>query len=78
MTPNDYEALLASIPFCVAWITWSEICSIVMQQKRALSRLPSSITASLHRTADGVTQAITWHSGGLVLETPDVAYQPLG
>jgi hypothetical protein len=66
MTAEDNEALLASIPFCVAWITWSEIYTIVMRQKIALPGLPSSIAASLHRTADGVTQAIKWHSGGLV------------
>lgn len=69
MTAEDYEALLASIPFCVAWITWSEIYTIVMRQKSALSGLPSSIAASLRRTADGVTQAIKWHSGGLVFES---------
>jgi hypothetical protein len=33
MTAEDYEALLASIPFCVAWITWSEIHTIVVRQK---------------------------------------------
>jgi hypothetical protein len=72
MTTEDYEALLASIPFCVAWITWSEIYTIVMRQKSALSGLPSSIATSLHRTADGVAEAITWHSGCLVFDSPAV------
>ena len=69
MTAEDYEALFASIPLCVAWITWSEIYAVAMRQKSALSGLPSSVSESLHRTADGVPQAIKWHSGGLVLES---------
>ncbi|SDM11736.1 hypothetical protein SAMN04487913_12711 [Arthrobacter sp. ok362] len=68
MTADEYEVLLASIPFCVAWTTWSEIYTIVKRQRSALSDLPSSIAASLHRIADGVAQAIKWHSGGLVSE----------
>jgi hypothetical protein len=40
-----------------------------MRQKSTLSGLPSSIAASLYRTADGVAQAIKWHSGGLVGES---------
>jgi hypothetical protein len=71
-TAENYEALLASIPSCVAWTTWSEIYTIVMRQKSALTGLPSSIAASLHRTADGVIQAIKWHSGGLVFEAAAV------
>ncbi|WP_018760689.1 hypothetical protein [Arthrobacter sp. 135MFCol5.1] len=73
MTAEDYEALLASIPFCVAWVTWSEIHAIVTRQKNALSGLSSSIAASLHRTADGVASAIKWHSGGLGFESVTVA-----
>lgn len=72
MSAQDYEALLASIPFCVAWITWSEIYTIVMRQKTALSGLPSSIAAALLRTADGVAQAIKWHSAGLVTASGEV------
>lgn len=68
-TADEYEALLAVIPFCVAWITWSEIYTIVMRQKSTLRGLPSSITPSLHRSADGVARAIEWHSGGLVFES---------
>lgn len=64
MTAAEYEALLASIPDSVAWITWSEIHAVVMRQKEALTGLPASIAASLHRTADGVARAIKWHSGG--------------
>jgi hypothetical protein len=78
MTAEDHEALLASIPLCVAWITWSEIHTIFMRQKSALSGLPSSIAASVRRTADGVTRSIEWHSGGLVLETLAIVDQPLG
>lgn len=66
MTAEDYEGLLASIPSCAAWITWSEIHTIVIRQKSALSGLPFSIAASPHRIAVGVAQAIKWHSGGLV------------
>lgn len=68
MSAVDYECLLASIPSSVAWITWSEIHTIVMRQKSALSGLPSSIAASLPRVADGVAQAIEWHSGGIMDE----------
>ena len=28
MAAEDYEGLLASIPFCVAWIAWSETYAI--------------------------------------------------
>lgn len=66
MTAEENECLLAPIPFCVAWTTWSEIYTIVIRQKSALSGLPSSIAASLHRIADGVAQTIQRHSGGLV------------
>lgn len=76
MSAADYEGLLASIPSCVAWITWSEIHTIVMRQKSALSDLPSSIAASLHRIADGVAQAIEWHSGGLADEPIEFVDQP--
>jgi hypothetical protein len=76
MTAEEYEALLASIPSCVAWITWSEIHTIVMRQKSALSGLPYSIAASLHRTADGVAQGIRWHSGGLVCDPFEFVGQP--
>lgn len=72
MTAEDYETLLASIPYCVAWITWSEIYTIVIRQKSALTGLPSSIAASLHRTADDVAQAIKWHSGGLAFNSAAV------
>lgn len=78
MTAEDYEAFLASIPFCVAWITWPEIYTVVMRRKSALADLPSSIAASLHRTADGVTKAIKWHSGCLVFEPVTDVNQPLG
>lgn len=76
MSAADYEGLLASIPSCIAWISWSEIHTIVMRQKSTLSGLPSSITASLHRIADGVAQAIEWHSGGLVIEPFEFVDQP--
>jgi hypothetical protein len=76
MSAADYEGLLATFPSCVAWITWSEIHTIVMRQKGALSGLPSSIAASLHRIADGVAQAIEWHSGGLVIRPFDFVDQP--
>jgi len=45
--------------------TWSEIYTTVTRQKSVLLGLPSSITASLQRTADGVAQAIKWHSVAL-------------
>ena len=76
MSAADYEGLLASIPSCVAWITWFEIHAIVMRQKSAFSGLPSSIAASLHRIADGVAQAIKWHYGGLVTEPVEFVDQP--
>lgn len=76
MAAEDYEDLLASIPLSVAWITWSEIYTIVMRQKGALSALPSSIAASLRRIADGVANAIKWHSGGLVNEPLEFVDQP--
>ncbi len=68
MTAEDFEPLLASVPFCVAWIIWSEIYTIVMRQRSALSGLPSSIAAPLHRAADCVTQASEWYASGLALE----------
>ncbi|WP_175460660.1 hypothetical protein [Arthrobacter sp. ok909] len=40
-----------------------------MLQKTAQSGLPSSIAASLHRTAEGVAQVIKWDSGDLVFES---------
>jgi hypothetical protein len=46
MSAPAYEGLFASIPSCIAWITWSEIHAIVVRQKCALSDLPSSIAAS--------------------------------
>ena len=76
MSAVDYECLLASIPSSVAWITWSEIHTIVMRQKSALSGLPSSIAASLHRVADGVAQAIEWHSGGIMDEPSGSLIRP--
>lgn len=63
MTVEEYERLRAAIPACVAWITWAEIHAVVERRKEALSGLPSSIASSLHRVADGVAQAISWHSG---------------
>jgi hypothetical protein len=45
MTAEDYEGLLASIPFRVAKMTWSGIYTFVMQRKSALSGLPASIAA---------------------------------
>ncbi|SDP77249.1 hypothetical protein SAMN04487914_13720 [Arthrobacter sp. ok909] len=76
MTAEDYEALLASIPSSVAWMTWSEIHTIVMRQKSALSGLPYSIAESLHRTADGVAQDIRWHSIGPVCDPFEFVGQP--
>ncbi|MFE4229997.1 hypothetical protein ACFRJ8_19160 [Arthrobacter sp. NPDC056886] len=52
MTAEDYEDLLASIPLSVAWITWSEIHTIVMLQKRALCDPPQ---ASLHPSTGPLT-----------------------
>ena len=45
MTADDYETLLASIPFRVAKMTWSEIYTFVMRRKSALSGFPASIAA---------------------------------
>ncbi|MET3948815.1 hypothetical protein ABIB49_003541 [Arthrobacter sp. UYCu512] len=47
-----------------------------MRQKNTLSVLPSSIAASLHRIADGVAQAIKWHSGDLVFDPVEFVKQP--
>ncbi|MDN3935686.1 hypothetical protein QWJ39_05100 [Arthrobacter sp. YD4] len=73
MTHEEYERLRTAIPACVAWITWEEIHAVVMRQKGALSGLPSSIAASVHRTADGVAQAIRWHSSGVVTDLVEFA-----
>lgn len=59
---QPYERLRTAIPACVACITWAEIHAVVMRQKGALSGLPSSILSSLHRVADDVARAISWHS----------------
>jgi hypothetical protein len=72
MAVEEYETLLASIPNRVAWITWSEIYTVVTRQKGALSHLPSSIAAALQRTADGVAETIRWHSDGLLSESAAV------
>ncbi|MFS0715739.1 hypothetical protein ABC337_03630 [Arthrobacter sp. 1P04PC] len=76
MTAEDYERLRTAIPDCVAWITWAEIRVVVMRQKEALSGLPSSVAASVHRTADGVAQAIRWHSGDVVSDPVEFAERP--
>lgn len=76
MTAEEYEVLMTSIPSCVAWITWSEIHTIVRRQKDALSDLPSSMASSLHRVADGIVQAIEWHSGGVTSELVELADRP--
>lgn len=76
MTKEDYADVLASIPTSVAWITWSEISAIVMRQKTVVSNLPPSIAASIYRTADGVVQAINWHSNGHAHEPSGLVKQP--
>lgn len=73
-TGEDCEALSASTPTTDACITRS-IRAVVMRQKSALSGLPPSVTASLYRSADGVAQAIKWHSGGLVGEPDELRRQ---
>jgi hypothetical protein len=59
----DVERLNKAIPETVCWITWQEIRSIVAGAATRYTCCDASLAGTLRRLADGVTDAIDWHSG---------------
>lgn len=45
----------------VTWITWHEIASVVRQQLQTINGADSSVTASIKRLAESITESIEWH-----------------
>ncbi|WP_345452095.1 hypothetical protein [Arthrobacter gyeryongensis] len=59
----DVERLVQSIPETVCWITWPEIRSAVAEAAATYPCSDASLAGTLRRLAEGVTDAIDWHSG---------------
>ncbi|MDP9905585.1 hypothetical protein [Arthrobacter bambusae] len=59
----DVAYLVQAIPEAVCWITWQEIRSAVAEAAATYACSDASLAGTLRRLADGVTDAIDWHSG---------------
>lgn len=59
----DVTHLHQAIPETVCWITWQEIGSTVAEAAATYPCIDTSLASTLRRLAEGVTEAIDWHSG---------------
>lgn len=50
------------IPEIWAWITWSEIRTVVTDQLAAFTNTDPSVHAAVTRAADSIVRAIAWHT----------------
>ncbi len=56
------EHLVQAIPETVCWITWQEIRSVVAETAANYPCGDTSVAGTIRRLAEGVTDAIDWHS----------------
>ncbi len=55
------EALLASVPDVVAWVTWDQVQNVIRSQSAKFRSDDPSVFASVQRLARAATDAIDWH-----------------
>lgn len=60
--PPPLQYLVAKVDEAVAWLTWSELASVVREQAGSFQNPDASVTASIMRMASALDRAVRWHS----------------
>ncbi len=58
----DVASLLNQVDDVFCWIAWEEVDEVVRRQAAAFTSADPSVTASVHRLAASINDAIIWHA----------------